>query len=136
MRLKYLLLASLFVVLMAFTGVSIYWWMEPQIIFTQPIVKIIRQYKGEAVSISISHDRYAAAGDFKLTLSIINARGYVVHRSVAKALKVGRKYIVLTDPDLEPGIFDVVAKVEYRLNPMRTVSEEVQIAILKVMEEK
>lgn len=136
MRLKHWTMAILLGATLGVLGVSLYWLWEPQILFTRPIVQVIKQYRGEAVSIAIAHDQYAIAGDYTLTVSIVSENGLVINRTRARALKLGRKYIVLTDASLAPGLFDVTAEVEYRLNPMRTVSEEVQIAILKVMEEK
>lgn len=134
MRLKNVVLALLGGVIFSVTGISIFWLHEPHPITRRPALKIVTQTYGEPVAIAISPILYGdTTKKYKLHISVLNSKGMLVHRINSYPMIKGRRYMIVTMDSLEPGLFEVIATVEYELNPMRTVSEDTQIAILKVL---
>lgn len=133
MRLKNVILALLCGVIFSVTGISVFWWHEPHPATSRPALKIVTQTYGEPVAIAISPVLYGGAKKCRLYVSVLDNRGMLIHRINAHSIVKGRRYMIVTMDTLEPGLFEVVATVEYDLNPMRTISEDTQIAILKVV---
>lgn len=134
MSIKYLVWSVLAGVLFGLTGVNAYWALEPTATVYKPIVQVIQQHTGETSTIVIHPEAYRNLGEFQLSVNVINSSGFVVENMQVKNLRGGRKYAMLAGLNLTPGVFEVVATVSYKLNPLRTISQEIQLAILKVKE--
>lgn len=117
-----------------FTGISVYWMIAPSLSFIAPDIKIIKQRHGIATGIDIVTDNYNIAPGYTMQIKIVNSSGKTVKRITAWPIIVGKKYMVLTGSDLDPGLYEIYAVIRYDLNPIREIIEKFPIAVLIVEE--
>lgn len=135
MSIKHLVWSVIAGVLFGLTGVNTYWWfLQPATTIYKPIVQVIQQQAGDSSTIVINPDAYRNLNEFQLSVSVIDSSGFVVDKLSVANLRGGRKYAMLAGVGLAPGVFEIVATVSYQLNPLRSISQEIQLAILSVKE--
>lgn len=134
MSIKFLVWSVIAGIIFGLTGINTYWMLEPTTTIYKPIVQVIQQHQGENSTIVIHPEAYRNLYEFQLSVNVIDSSGFIVDSMQVKNLRGGRKYAMLAGIGLTPGVFEVVATVSYQLNPLRTISQEIQIAILRVKE--
>jgi hypothetical protein len=110
-------------------GVVVYWATQPPKAFALVPVRNVVQRSGSlsVVDVPVSVDSKAF-----LRHKLIDLEGKTVYESPIEPFIEGTQYKVLTDSRLEPGEYNVILWVSYRLNPISWKQQEFVLAVLNV----